>query len=113
MTHAVAMVLAACLLAVTAPLQAAEACTFAVKPEMHGFALNPILGRVIVTAARASTAGDTCPLRLNDEIVQVNQQVIPGQRALAVMKYWKSIKDGTVATFKVRRGDAVLVLAFK
>ena len=84
-----------------------HACAVGFKPETSGFALNPILNKLTVTSSKLQKAGDTCLLHVNDEILQVNSQPVPGARALAVMRYWKSIPDGASVTYVVRRDGAV------
>jgi hypothetical protein len=37
----------------------------------------------------------------------VNSQVVPGARALAVMRYWKAIPDGSSIAFVVRRAGVI------
>ena len=111
MTCKKALALAALLAVINHPLRAAESCSFGVAPETSGFKLNPILNKLVVT--KVSTPSDTCSLRVNDEILQLNQQAIPGKRALAVMKYWKSLPKDAPATFKVKRGNSVLTLIVK
>ena len=91
--------------------RATDDCTFGVKPETSGFTLNPILDRVTVTSARPTAPGKTCSLKPGDQILRVNQQTIPGQRALKVMRYWKAIPDGTPATLVVKRGDTTFTVS--
>jgi len=99
--------LVACLVLGTQSAHAAVSCKYAVEPRTSGFRLNPVLTRVVVRSATAKAPGDTCPLQAEDEILQVNSQKIPGQRALAVMKYWKSLKKGAPVVFKIRRSDSI------
>jgi hypothetical protein len=77
------------------------------KPETSGFFLNPVLDRVIV--AKATGAG--CKLLVDDEILQLNDQVIPGQRARTVMSYWKSLGKDVPRIFKVRRDGSILAVS--
>jgi hypothetical protein len=84
-----------------------HACAVGFKPETSGFALNPILKKLTVTSSKLEKAGDTCLLRVNDEILQVNSQAVPGARALAVMRYWKAIPDGSSVAYVVRRAGVV------
>jgi len=86
----------------------AHACAVGFKPETKGFALNPILTKLTVTSSKPEKAGDVCLLRVDDEIMQVNSQSVPGSRALAVMRYWKAIPDGSAISFLVRRDGAVV-----
>ena len=47
---------------------------------------------------------------VDDEILQLNDQVVPGQHALKIMRYWKGLKAGSPQVYKVRRaGEIVLV----
>jgi hypothetical protein len=70
--------------------------------------LNPILKKLTVTSSRIEKAGDECLLHVDDEILQVNSQLVPGSRALSVMRFWKAIPDGSAITFVVRRNGAVV-----
>jgi hypothetical protein len=90
-----------------------HACAVGFKPETSGFVLNPILNKLTVTSSKSEKAGDTCLLHVNDEILQVNTQPVPGARALAVMRYWKAIPDGAATTLMVRRNGAVLKITTK
>lgn len=92
------------------PADAETSCAVGFKPETSGFMLNPILDKLTVTSAKPVKAGDICPFLVDDEILKVNQQPVPGARALAVMRYWKSIKDGVAITFLVKRGSSVITL---
>ena len=84
-----------------------HACAVGFKPETSGFPLNPILKKLTVTSSKLEKTGDTCLLRVNDEILQVNSQAVPGARALAVMRYWKAIPDGSSVAFVVRRAGVI------
>ena len=84
-----------------------RACAVGFKPETSGFALNPILTKLTVTSSKRQKTGDVCLLHVNDEILQVNTQPVPGARALTVMRYWKAIPDGAATTLIVRRDGAV------
>jgi hypothetical protein len=39
--------------------------------------------------------------------------MVPGARALVVMRYWKSIRDGTLITFRIKRGGTILTVTTK
>lgn len=90
-----------------------RACAVGFKPETSGFVLNPILRKLTVTSSKPQKPGDACLLHVNDEILQVNSQPVPGARALAVMKYWKGIPKGSEITFVVRRDGAVTRITSK
>jgi hypothetical protein len=90
-----------------------RACAVGFKPETSGFALNPTLTKLTVTSSKLEKAGDTCLLRVNDEILQVNSQTVPGARALAVMRYWKAIPDGSSVAFVVRRAGVITKVVTK
>jgi len=91
----------------------ARGCAVGFKPETQGFALNPVLKKLTVTSSKPEKAGETCLLHVDDEILQVNSQIVPGSRALAVMRYWKAIPDGSAITFVVRRDGAAVKLTTK
>ena len=84
------------------------ACAVGFKPETEGFVLNPTLRKLTVTSSRPEKAGDACLLHVDDEILQVNSQSVPGSHALAVMRYWKAIPGGSAITFVVRRDGAIV-----
>lgn len=90
--------------------RAGDSCAVGFKPETSGFALNPMLDRLTVTSAKPGKTGDACPLLVDDEILKVNHLAVPGARALAVMRYWKSIKAGAAITFVVKRGGQVVTV---
>ena len=110
-----AVLLLACSIAALLPLpsRAENSCATGFEPKTSGFALNPILDKLTVTSARPAKAGDVCPLQRHDEIIKVNQQVVPGTRALTVMRYWKSIKEGSLVTYAIKRNGTVLTLTAK
>ena len=90
-----------------------HACALGFKPETSGFALNPILNKLTVTDSKVEKPGDTCSLHVNDEILRVNSMSVPGARALAVMRYWKSLPKETIYTFIVRRAGVVTTVTSK
>ena len=87
--------------------QASSPCTLSLKPETSGFFLNPVVDKVVV----AKATGTGCKLLVNDEILQLNDQVIPGQRARTVMSYWKSLGKDVPRIFKVRRAGSILAVS--
>ncbi|MEO6364643.1 MAG: hypothetical protein ABIO38_01120 [Luteimonas sp.] len=91
-------------------VQAADSCAVGFSPKTSGFALNPILDKLTVTSAKPATARDFCQLQVNDQILQVNDRPILGARALAVMKYWKSLKGDAPITFRVKRSGTVVTV---
>ena len=97
---------------VALPLSA-RACAVGFDPETSGFVLNPVLKKLTVTSSKIEKLGDVCFLHVKDEILQVNSQLVPGARALAVMRYWKAIPDGSAITFIVRRDGAVIKVTTK
>lgn len=107
------VIIAGMFLACPQPARADDSCAVGFKPDTSGFLLNPILDKLTVISVKPATPKDVCVLRIHDEILQVNQQPVPGARALAVMKYWKSLKDGAPITFRVRRAGSVLTLMTK
>jgi len=90
-----------------------QACAVGFNPETSGFVLNPTLKKLTVTSSRLEKPGDVCLLRVKDEILQVNSQLVPGARALTVMRYWKAIPDGSAITFVVRRDGVVTKITTK
>jgi hypothetical protein len=90
------------------PAYAGGSCSLSLRPETSGFFLNPVLEKVVIAKAVPTAPGIGCPLMANDEILQVNDQVIPGQRANKVMGYWKALKADSPRVFKVRRAGAIL-----
>lgn len=72
-----------------------------------------LIDKLIVTSAKSVSPDKTCSLAIGDEIVQVNQQLVPGQRALKVMRVFNGIKDGALCTLKVRRGNSTVTVVTK
>jgi hypothetical protein len=107
------LALAVLFAALTVVSLSAQACAVGFRPETSGFVLNPILKKLTVASSKLERPGDVCLLRVNDEILQVNSQLVPGARALAVMKYWKAIPNGSAITFVVRRDGAVTKITTK
>ena len=97
----------------SAPAFAADGCTFSLHPTTSGFFLNPTLQKVVVVKATSNLPDKPCTLFVNDELLQINAQVIPGASARAVMSYWKSIPKGTDRIFKVRRAGSVISVVSK
>ena len=96
------------------PVLAENACgATGFEPTTSGFALNPMLDKLTVTYAKPAKTGDVCPLQAKDEILKVNRQVVPGARALAVMRYWKSIQKGSTVTYVIKRNGAVVTVTSK
>lgn len=112
-SRAAAAIVAGAVLFGSQAARAENSCAVGFKPDTSGFPLNPVLDKLTVTSAIPTTPKDVCVLQVHDEILQVNQQRVPGARALAVMRYWKSLKDGTPVTFRVRRASSVLTLITK
>ena len=92
------------------PVFAGNSCKVGFEPETSGFALNPMLDKLTVKSAKPGKPGDTCVLEAGDEILKVNEQPVQGARALKVMRYWKSLKDGATITFLVKRDGAIVTL---
>lgn len=103
-----AVILAIAALFCIGPAYAAGSCSLTLRPETSGFFLNPVLKKVVVAKAMPTAAGKGCPLMADDELLQVNDQVIPGQRASKVMGYWKALKADAPRVFKVRRAGTIL-----
>ena len=94
-------------------VQAESSCAVGFSPKTSGFRLNPILDKLTVTSAKPTSATDVCQLQVHDQILQVNDRSILGTRALAVMKYWKSLKEDAPITFRVRRAGTVVTVVTK
>ncbi len=88
-------------------------CSLTLKPETRGFFLNPILEKVTVVKVTPMASDSVCPLKVDDEILQINDQLVVGQRANSVMNYWKSLKRDEPRNVKVKRGSAILTVATK
>lgn len=95
------------------PFLASARCSISLKPETSGFFLSPTLDRVFVAKAVARDPNDPCPLKAGDEILQINDRVIPGAKAKDVMGYWKGLPKAAPQVFKVRRAGAVLSVVAK
>ena len=91
-----------------------SACNIRVETEMsESSRLNPIVGKLTITRAKPLAAGEICELIVGDQILEVNQHVVPGESALKVSKYFKEVKDGELITFKIKRGMDILVIRTK
>lgn len=95
------------------PAHASGSCQLALEPTTRGFFLNPTLEKVVVAKATPTTPGKPCVLQAGDELLQVNDRVIPGANAKQVMAYWKGLPADSSRTFKVRRAGSVLTLVAK
>ena len=87
-------------------------CDIALKSSYRGFPLNPLVAKVVIAKVTLKRPGAACPVRTGDEILQVNRQPVPGQRALKVLSYWRSLKKGVPRTYRIRRDGRVLTLSF-
>ena len=101
--------LLACLWLLPAVAMAAD-CDIALKPSYRGFPLNPTVEKVVVSKVTPKRGGTDCAVRAGDEILQVNSQRVPGERALKVLSYWRSLKKGVPRTYRLRRNGQVLTL---
>jgi len=97
-------------LVATASAHAGTGCdTLRLRPETSGFFLSPALDKVTVVEAKAGP-GQPCPVREGDELLRINDQVVPGSKARKVMKYWESLPAGTALEFGVRRNGEIVPL---
>ena len=96
-------------LALLPAVSMAAGCDIALKPSYRGFPLNPLVEKVVVSKVTPK-AGADCPVRAGDEILQVNSQRVPGERALKVLSYWRSLKKGVPRTYRLRRNGQLLTL---
>ncbi len=87
---------------------AGTGCELRLRPETSGFFLNPTLEKVTVVEAAAVDPDRPCPFLAGDELPQINEQVVPGQKARQVMKYWESLSKGMRLDFSVRRDEQVI-----
>ena len=94
------------------PAFSAQACQLSLKPQTSGFFLNPTLEKVVVANAVAGP-DKPCKLQVGDELLQVNDRVLPGAKAKEVMAYWKGLPKGSKSSFKVRRAGVVLMVGGK
>ena len=96
---------------VCGPSWAAGDCQLSLKPTTSGFFLNPTLNKVLVVKAVSKNPAKPCRLLANDELLQINERVIPGAKAKDVMAYWKGLPKGAQRTFKVRRAGTIVSVA--
>lgn len=89
---------------------AGTVCELRLKPETSWFFLNPTLEKVTVVEATAVDVDRPCPFLAGDELLQINEQVVPGRRAREVMKYWESLSKGMRLDFSIRRDGEVMQL---
>ncbi len=90
------------------PACADSGCQLSLKPSTSGFFLNPTIEKVLVVKATSKNPERPCRLLANDELLQINERVIPGAKAKDVMAYWHSLPKGTQRIFKVRRAGTVV-----
>ena len=88
-------------------------CELTLKPTTSGFFLSPTLEKVTVFKVTLGTPEQPCLLMANDELLQINDQIIPGHKAREVMGYWKALPKGTARIFKVRRAGAIISVVIK
>ena len=113
MTRTMFPTVAAALLLLPNLASAESACNFGVEPKTSGFLLNPIVDKLTITRAKPSAPGKTCSMVVGDEILELNNHVIPGARGLKVKGYFDGVKDGETYTLKVKRGNSVVVFSTK
>ena len=101
------MLCVAAVLVAAGSAHASTGCELRLRPETSGFFLSPTLDKVTVMEARAASPDRPCLFLEGDELLRINEQVVPGSKARAVMKYWESIPTGTRLEFSVRRNDEV------
>ena len=85
-------------------------CKLDINPETSGFFLNPTLDKLMVQSMTSVKPGFDCKLQKGDEIVQINTQLVKGQKARVVQAYWKGLKQDAPVTFKVMRGGKPMTL---
>lgn len=104
--------LAACLLTLLILPLASQAgnCKLDINPVTSGFFLNPTLDKLMVQSMTSVKPGFDCKLQKGDEIVQINTQLVRGQKARVVQAYWKGLKQDAPITFKVMRGGKPMTL---
>lgn len=110
-TIAIAAFLAISLLPQVA--RAADGCKLSLDYVKSGFFLNPTLEKILVASMKSSNKALDCKLKAGDEILQVNNRDVKGKKANDVMAYWKGLDQSNGLTFKVLRGEQVLVLLVK
>ncbi|MGY0559812.1 hypothetical protein ACW7G2_03700 [Luteimonas sp. A277] len=91
-------------------VHASTGCELRIRPETSGFFLSPTLDKVTVVEAKASGPDKPCLFMAGDELLRINDQVVPGRKAREVMKYWESLPTGAALDFSVRRNDEVISL---
>lgn len=91
-------------------IHAGGVCELEIRPTTSGFFLNPTLEKVLVHKATPKDAEQPCAMVAGDELLQINEQVIPGRRAKEVMKYWKGLPKQSPRTFKVRREGEIITI---
>lgn len=89
---------------------ASTGCELRLRPETSGFFLSPTLDKVTVVEAKDSSPDKPCLFMAGDELLRINDQVVPGRKAREVMKYWESLPAGTPLNFSIRRNNEVIPL---
>jgi S1-C subfamily serine protease len=99
-------------LMVLAPVsQAAEVkLGFSVRLEGEGFFLNPVVKRLFVDEVTKGSLAEAAGMRVGDEIIKIEGQVVAGRRALALQGYMK-LNPGETRTLRLKRADGTEVEA--
>lgn len=106
MSSKAVLALAAALMAGSA--HAGTRCELTLKPETSGFFMSPTIDSLTVVEAADLDPETPCMFLAGDELLQINEQVIPGRKAREVMKYWESVPEDATLNFSIRRDEQVI-----
>ena len=80
---------------------------FTVNVEGDGFALNPVVTRIMITDVIKGSLADQAGIVKGDEIVQIESQTVKGKRALELQPYMK-FNAGETRTLRLKHANGEL-----
>lgn len=107
------IVIACLLMPVSASAETApppDKCSVGLATKTSGFKLNPTLEKITVSKVVRGANAKPCKLQVGDEIVQINDRVVKGSKAISMLNYANGIKGKDGITYRVRRGTETLTI---
>jgi C-terminal processing protease CtpA/Prc len=83
---------------------------FSVRLEGEGFFLNPLVKRLFVEEVAKGSLAEAAGMKVGDEIIKIEGQVVAGRRALALQGYMK-LNPGETRTLRLKHADGTEVEA--
>ncbi|CAN5449122.1 hypothetical protein BH18VER1_BH18VER1_05300 [soil metagenome] len=75
---------------------------FHIRPITKGFALNPVVRSVVIDKIKAGSPADAQKMRVGDEIIEAEGHVVPGTRALQLVRLMNK-QPGEQLRLRLRR----------